>query len=207
MTNLTWFPCSRWPNGEIPYTIASSYSSNARAHLAKALQDFHDRTCLRFVPRDASRHRDYVAIMPTGDGCYSHLGRKGGRQELSLDTSCLNHGTIIHELMHAIGFVHEQSQFKGMKEHFPPLTCERGGGDAKLKQVESLVMHAVASINPSSEGICLNHSHWVGRNYERGQLMGNLKVFFQAAPIEIHTSKSFSKTCCPIWTTTFKSIR
>ena len=42
--------------------------------------------------------------------CYSNVGRVGGEQELSLAGPCLKKGTAIHELMHALGFWHEQSR-------------------------------------------------------------------------------------------------
>ncbi|KHJ81494.1 astacin [Oesophagostomum dentatum] len=73
------------------------------------MQEYHDKTCVRFVPRDPSRHVDYVFIHPD-DGCYSLVGKTGGRQPLSLDSGCIQVGTIVHELMHAVGFFHEQSR-------------------------------------------------------------------------------------------------
>ncbi|PIO62272.1 hypothetical protein TELCIR_16180, partial [Teladorsagia circumcincta] len=42
----------RWPNREIPYTLSSQYGSYARSVIAKAMQEYHDKTCIRFIPRD-----------------------------------------------------------------------------------------------------------------------------------------------------------
>lgn len=42
--------------------------------------------------------------------CYSHIGRQGGRQEVSIGRGCEYKATTIHEMMHAIGFYHEQSR-------------------------------------------------------------------------------------------------
>ncbi|CAJ0580059.1 unnamed protein product, partial [Mesorhabditis spiculigera] len=42
--------------------------------------------------------------------CYSQVGRTGGKQEVSLGAGCLVHETIIHELMHSVGFWHEHSR-------------------------------------------------------------------------------------------------
>lgn len=43
--------------------------------------------------------------------CWSYLGVRGGRQALSMQTpDCMSSGVAAHELMHALGFVHEQSR-------------------------------------------------------------------------------------------------
>lgn len=46
--------------------------------------------------------------------CWSSVGKKYWRhnhgQELSLGRGCNHKGSIIHELMHALGFWHEQSR-------------------------------------------------------------------------------------------------
>ncbi|ODM90593.1 Zinc metalloproteinase nas-7 [Orchesella cincta] len=52
----------------------------------------------------------YINIKKNGTGCSSYVGkvRQSGAQVVSLDTDCLTAGTIIHELIHALGY---QSQF------------------------------------------------------------------------------------------------
>uniref|UniRef100_A0A915CNY6 Metalloendopeptidase n=1 Tax=Ditylenchus dipsaci TaxID=166011 RepID=A0A915CNY6_9BILA len=100
----------KWPNNEIPYALSSQYGAYARSVIAKAMNEYHTKTCIRFVARDSRRHADYVYIHPD-DGCYSLVGRVGGRQPLSLDSGCIQVGTIVHELMHSVGFFHEQSRY------------------------------------------------------------------------------------------------
>ena len=70
-------------------------------------------TCIQFIPRVSQV--DYIEIMP-GSGCSSYVGKIGGKQTVTLLTSngnagstCMVKGIIIHELNHALGFVHMQS--------------------------------------------------------------------------------------------------
>uniref|UniRef100_A0A672QW28 Metalloendopeptidase n=1 Tax=Sinocyclocheilus grahami TaxID=75366 RepID=A0A672QW28_SINGR len=45
--------------------------------------------------------------------CYSYVGRQGYSQTVSLDRNgCLYHSTVQHELLHALGFNHEQTTSK-----------------------------------------------------------------------------------------------
>ncbi|CAL8368896.1 unnamed protein product [Gadus morhua 'NCC'] len=74
----------------------------------KRMQSFHRTTCIRFVPR--RNQKDHISVQ-SGGGCYSSLGRTGGRQVLSLRRSgCMNYGIMQHELNHALGFNHEQTR-------------------------------------------------------------------------------------------------
>ena len=51
----------------------------------------------------------YISVIP-GSGCWSFVGRIGGRQDLSLASrDCFSKGIIQHEFMHAIGMSHEQT--------------------------------------------------------------------------------------------------
>ena len=38
------------------------------------------------------------------------MGRRGGRQNITVGEGCTREGTILHEMMHAIGIIHEQSR-------------------------------------------------------------------------------------------------
>ncbi|CAH0595484.1 unnamed protein product [Chrysodeixis includens] len=100
----------RWPNGHIPYVIEGYFSQEQRETIMKAIADYHRLTCLRFVPYKGQK--DYITIQSKNTGCWSSVGRIGGRQEVNLQApGCTSKkGTVIHELLHAIGFMHEQSR-------------------------------------------------------------------------------------------------
>ncbi|XP_041972189.1 zinc metalloproteinase nas-13-like [Aricia agestis] len=100
----------QWPNGHIPYKIGGRFSSAQREIIMKAIADYHRLTCLRFVPYNGQQ--DYIVITGENTGCWSSVGRIGGRQEVNLQIpGCVSKkGTVLHELLHAVGFFHEQSR-------------------------------------------------------------------------------------------------
>ncbi|GBN13265.1 Zinc metalloproteinase nas-15 [Araneus ventricosus] len=97
----------KWPRGEIPYVIANTFDRQERSIIARAIEEYHKSTCIRFLPR--SNEVDFVFITRR-EGCFSMIGRDGGQQLLSLGDGCMFVGIIIHEFMHAVGFWHEQSR-------------------------------------------------------------------------------------------------
>ncbi|XP_036399504.1 high choriolytic enzyme 1-like [Megalops cyprinoides] len=95
-------------NVYVPYVISNQYSSRERAIIERGLQSFATSTCIRF--RRRTRERDFVNIQSRG-GCYSFVGRRGGGQVVSLDRrGCVYHQVVQHELLHALGFNHEQTR-------------------------------------------------------------------------------------------------
>ncbi|OWA52992.1 putative Embryonic protein UVS.2, partial [Hypsibius exemplaris] len=102
----------KWPNGTVPYIFSRSYeASSAKAHkqfVLDAMKIF-DRTCVRFVP--LTTEKDYI-IIASSYTCSSYVGRSRGPQTvvLSIGPCTDRSGIVQHELMHALGFYHEQSR-------------------------------------------------------------------------------------------------
>uniref|UniRef100_A0A674C2E1 Metalloendopeptidase n=1 Tax=Salmo trutta TaxID=8032 RepID=A0A674C2E1_SALTR len=84
---------------KVPYTLSSDLDYYSQGKIKYAMNTFHTKTCVRFVQR--SNQRDYLSIE----------SRSGCKQLVSLEKrGCVNHGTIQHELLHALGFYHEQNR-------------------------------------------------------------------------------------------------
>lgn len=73
-----------------------------------------DISCVRFTPYDPAIDKDYILISGNEQGCFSNLGRQGGEQIINFEPHPANIGcfrviSLVHELFHALGFVHMQS--------------------------------------------------------------------------------------------------
>jgi len=104
----------RWPkiNGRVtvPYVIDSVYSSSEKNLIYNAMNEISSKTCVSFVPR--SSQNDYIRFF-SGDGCWSYIGRIGGKQDLSLKRSgCMVHGIAMHEIIHALGYGHMHQHYQ-----------------------------------------------------------------------------------------------
>ncbi|XP_029985539.1 low choriolytic enzyme-like [Sphaeramia orbicularis] len=110
-------PCTArgclWPkapdgNVYIPFRISRQFSRRQREIIIEGLRSFERTTCIRFTPLE--RQRDFVDIQ-SRSGCFSFIGRRGRGQVVSLNRQgCVFLDTIQHEMLHALGFHHEQSR-------------------------------------------------------------------------------------------------
>ncbi|XP_067937593.1 zinc metalloproteinase nas-15-like [Watersipora subatra] len=126
-----------WPNGVVPYTISSKFNSTVKALLRRSMQMIEDATqiggkkCIAFVPR--AGQTSYIHIENYKD-CSAELGRRGSaRQIVAIGNQCYHKGTIIHELLHTLGFAHEHS--RSDRDEFIDVHYEniRQGAEANFK--------------------------------------------------------------------------
>nr|CAD2205265.1 unnamed protein product [Meloidogyne enterolobii] len=87
-----------WNNARIPYALSSQYSSYSQTHV--------------HTMDTKNRYGSRLRLYCTGKGLLLHgkLAETTDRQILSLGNGCIQKGIIIHEMMHAVGFFHEQSR-------------------------------------------------------------------------------------------------
>ncbi len=102
-----WSGNTTWQNSTVPYVISSASQGDTNA-IRAGMNLISSRTGVKFVQR--SNQSDYIEVIK-GSGCYSSVGRRGGRQELSIGNGCAHAGIVAHEFLHALGFWHEQSRY------------------------------------------------------------------------------------------------
>ncbi|UJR20064.1 hypothetical protein I4U23_023197 [Adineta vaga] len=112
----------QWPNGIIPYDMSAITDPKDQKKITDAMNTLmyavgtpttnpQQRTaCIFFRPRQAADTK-FIKIQ-YGNGCSAHVGHIPNFQStVTLQKNgCFYSGTIQHELMHVIGFYHEQSR-------------------------------------------------------------------------------------------------
>ncbi|CAK9827143.1 Zinc metalloproteinase nas-13 [Anthophora retusa] len=100
----------RWSGGLVPYYIKEEDFDQEDIELIEgAIDEYHKNTCIRFRPYRKT-DKDYITIEGKMSGCWSLVGRHDHGQVVNLQNpGCVHHGVIVHELMHALGFYHQQS--------------------------------------------------------------------------------------------------
>ncbi|MBE0369331.1 M12 family metallopeptidase [Pseudoalteromonas aurantia] len=101
----------RWRNGDdsIAYFRFNGLDFRQRQAVYHAMSVIERSSGVRF--KESQSEKDIIEIVKSGDSeCYSQVGKVGGIQELGLGNGCFTGSIIIHELLHALGFWHEQSR-------------------------------------------------------------------------------------------------
>ncbi|KAJ8734270.1 hypothetical protein PYW07_014821 [Mythimna separata] len=102
-----------WPDNTLVFEFADGEFDDAqKSAIWDAVRDIEAHTCVKFRYRTPS---DTIYVNMTGEptGCYAHIGhrriRGAHRLNLARNTvgvGCFRHATIVHEIMHSLGFVH-----------------------------------------------------------------------------------------------------
>ncbi|KAL2791941.1 meprin A subunit alpha precursor [Daubentonia madagascariensis] len=99
-------PNARW-KFPIPYILADNLGLNAKGAILYAFEMFRLKSCVDFKPYEGESA--YI-IFQQFSGCWSMVGDQHVGQNLSIGQGCDYKATIEHEILHALGFYHEQSR-------------------------------------------------------------------------------------------------
>ncbi|KAK8749331.1 hypothetical protein OTU49_015798, partial [Cherax quadricarinatus] len=102
-----------WPKGEVYYEFSTEFLllPLERYLIRQVMDNIASHSCINF--RERTSEPDYIKIIFDRQKCYSHIGRVGGKQLVSLGIFCVNWwnlGTVYHELFHTLGFYHEHTR-------------------------------------------------------------------------------------------------
>ncbi|XP_037824847.1 seminal metalloprotease 1-like [Lucilia sericata] len=103
----------RWPDGIVYYKISEEYDEDHIRYIREAMDAIENDSCIQFL--EASENTTaYVEISAQQNGCFSKIGYRGTKQEMNLqyyalDRGCFVKGTIMHELLHVLGFYHQHN--------------------------------------------------------------------------------------------------
>ncbi|KRZ44254.1 Zinc metalloproteinase nas-14 [Trichinella pseudospiralis] len=103
----------KWPNGVVPFVFVSP-DKWLEDCVKDAMKTIESVSCVRFIPYNATAHQSFghLSIKQIKHGCKSHVGRAPGKASpLYLSQQCcIRKGTVLHELMHTLGFTHEHTR-------------------------------------------------------------------------------------------------
>ncbi|CAN9507582.1 unnamed protein product [Ophioblennius macclurei] len=91
----------------IPYILTDSLDLNAKGVIHQAFEEYRLRSCVDFKPYEGES--TYITFKKLS-GCWSYVGDDKTGQELSIGAGCDTKAVVEHELLHALGFYHEQSR-------------------------------------------------------------------------------------------------
>jgi len=110
-----------WENGLVRYAFATNYTTEERHTILDAMNNLAEMVnsgsdggkCIEYTPYDPVKDegKEYVWFYP-GEGCESPVGapHDDSNRHVSLASACMERGVVQHELIHILGFWHEQSR-------------------------------------------------------------------------------------------------
>ncbi|XP_051880011.1 meprin A subunit alpha-like [Pristis pectinata] len=99
-------PTKRW-TFPIPYILTDNLELNAKGVILLAFEQYRLKSCIDFKPYEGEK--TFLSFTKL-DGCWSSVGDQHSGQNVSIGERCDIKAIVEHELLHALGFYHEQSR-------------------------------------------------------------------------------------------------
>ncbi|XP_072936145.1 zinc metalloproteinase nas-7-like [Epargyreus clarus] len=106
----------RWPEKTVVYHIdEDDFDDEQIKMIEEGMADIANKSCIKFRARKDEEHA--VMIKGSANGCFSNVGYSTEEddgevhQVLNLAKGCFKHGTVVHEMLHTLGFYHMQSTY------------------------------------------------------------------------------------------------
>ncbi|XP_068628467.1 zinc metalloproteinase nas-4-like [Battus philenor] len=114
--NAYIWPNTKWPEDTIVYEfVEGEFDAAQREAIMNGIRDIEANSCVKFRERLPGEF-NYVRLTGTTNGCYASVGYWFDRGPHTLNlgrnspgVGCFVHGTIVHEILHVIGFFHMHS--------------------------------------------------------------------------------------------------
>ncbi|GAB0101014.1 astacin-like [Sergentomyia squamirostris] len=98
----------RWPDKTVPYVYGAGpidgLTNDEKNKVRAAMRYIESKTCVKF--RGRKGQRDHLIIAKGKPGCFANTGRTRFARVNLGEERCFKHGTIVHELLHILGFAH-----------------------------------------------------------------------------------------------------
>ncbi|XP_075056912.1 meprin A subunit alpha [Mixophyes fleayi] len=115
LVNLTAFTINHRPNAPEDHGDAGDFIDipdlnidlNAKGVILNTFEMYRVKSCVDFKPYE--RESTFIHFQKFG-GCWSYVGDFHVGQNLSIGSGCDHKAIVEHELLHALGFYHEQSR-------------------------------------------------------------------------------------------------
>ncbi|XP_077173535.1 meprin A subunit alpha [Paroedura picta] len=91
----------------IPFILDNNLELNAKGVILKTFEGFSLKSCVQFKPYEGES--SFIRFVKN-EGCWSTMGDTKTGQNLSVGIGCDNKGIVLHEILHSLGFYHEQAR-------------------------------------------------------------------------------------------------
>lgn len=164
---------AKWDGGVMPYVVHCDMEDHEVSRVALAMKEIQDKTSIRFKRYRSSEDDNYVIFNAKADGGFngrffsSGAGRlsRPGWQSVNIESfwffgATVTKGVVIHEIMHALGWLHTQS--RPDRNNYVTIHPENiiSGKEGQFKSYNSPVYEQVQKCRPYDYESIMHYSQF-----------------------------------------------